>query len=136
MKLKKIRVRLKDIHHGKILYVAHPACGIVRVQVVGKPRVVMLGAVLGLKGSPRLFIDTIPLDYDWWDCTKTDPRSLSDMGVYNMYGYRRTFHTRKQAERYVATMKHAPEFVKQWNDHIFECEMLDDMYPDTYHYES
>ena len=99
MKLKKIRVRLKDIHHGKILYVAHPQFGIVTVKIVSKPYAIRVG------GLPTLFIETIPLDYDWWDKTKTDSRSLSDMGVYNMYGYRRTFHTRKQAEQYIARFK-------------------------------
>jgi hypothetical protein len=117
MKLKKIRVRLKDIHHGKILYVAHPQFGIETVQIVSKPKTIMLGAILGLKGSPTLFIDIIPLDYAWWDRTKTDSRSLSDMGVYSMYGYRRTFHTRKQAEQYVERFKREATLANHWSQH-------------------
>ena len=110
MKLKKIRVRLKDLHHGKILYVAEPLCGIEKIQIVGRPKTIMLGAILGLKGHPALFIDTIPLDYEWWDKLNVDSRSLSDMGVYNAYGYRRTFHTMKQAQQYVARIKDTKEF--------------------------
>lgn len=133
MKLKKIRVRLKDIHHGKILYVAHPAFGVETVQIVGKPKIIMVGGVLGLKGYTSLFIDTIPLDYDWWDKTHVDSRSLSDMGIYNMYGYRRTFHTLKQAEQYVARFKHDPVFLHHWRQHVADCNDYSD-YLDDYNY--
>lgn len=123
MKLKKIRVRLKDIHHGKVLYVAEPRCGIETIQIVGKPKTVMLGAIFGLKGRSSLFIDTIPLDYDWWDNNEVDTRSLSDMGVYNAYGYRRTFHTMKQAQQYVARIKDTAEFKAYWESHLRKCAL-------------
>lgn len=121
MKLKKIRVRLKDIHHGKILYVAHPTFGIEVVQIAGKP---FKHETLG-----SLFIKVTnnytDRGFEW-----TQTRSLKDMGVCNAYGYRRTFHTRKQAERYVDAMKYSPDFVRYWDDHLARCAMMDDYYMD------
>jgi hypothetical protein len=111
MKLKNVRVRLKDLHHGKILYIAEPRCGIEAVQVVGKPKI---GEYV-----PSLFIDVLDNE-NYKNLTqlrfeRPDNRSLSDMGVYKQYGYRRTFHKLKHAEAYVARMKNDPEFIEFWN---------------------
>lgn len=103
MKLKKIRVRLKDIHHGKVLYVAHPEFGIDVVTIVGKPYL--------NKAIHSLFISTAT-QINWIDkeTTHIRDRSLSDMGVYKLYGYRRTFHTRRQAQQYVERTRNCPHF--------------------------
>jgi hypothetical protein len=111
MKLKNVRVRLKDLHHGKILYIAEPRCGIEAVQVIGKPKID--------KYVSSLFIDVLDNE-NYKDLTnlrfeRLDNRSLSDMGVYKQYGYRRTFHKLKQAEAYVARMRKDPGVNAYWN---------------------
>lgn len=112
MKIKKTRVRLKDIHHGAVLYVACPWYGISKVVVVGKPYL--------SKHTESLFVRV------------SDPfrrkRSLRDMGitVTEPYNCKRTFKKLKQAEAYVQWGRRDPASIAKQQEHLEYCKWLDD----------
>jgi hypothetical protein len=109
MKIKNTRVRLKDIHDGAILYIAHPWYGIVKVMVIGKPR---LESSIG-----SLFIKVRSISSN---TSYETQRSLRDMGVTISVPYngRRTFKKLKQAEAYVRWGLKDPRTVAQHQDHL------------------
>ena len=121
MKIKKTRVRLKDIHDGAILYIAHPWYGIEKVVVVGKPFVSEYSGYLFIKG--HTIYDGKEYDNSY---------SLSDMGVTisNPYNGQRTFKKLKQAEAYVRWGLKDPHTVAQHQEHLRWCEELDDNEPE------
>ncbi len=115
MNLKKTRVRLKDLHHGAILYIAHPWYGIRKVTVVGKPYF--------SKYQPKsLFLDVIK-HYTNWD--NKDRISLCDSGIVeSSYSLYRTFTKLKQAQAYVQWGQRDPLTVKRQHRH----EAMNDAY--------
>lgn len=112
MKIKKTRVRLKDIFNGAVLYVASPWHGITKIVVKGKPYL-----------STHRRFPFIKIEGEW-----ESERSLCDMGVTvkNPYNGARTFKKLKQAEAYVQWAKRDPETVRQHNDHVAFCQHMDD----------
>tara|TARA_B100002019_G_scaffold281742_1_gene286153 strand:+ start:2459 stop:2821 length:363 start_codon:yes stop_codon:yes gene_type:complete len=117
MKTKNSKIKLKDIHHGLILYIAHPVCGIEKCIVLSKP-------------DKENFVDVVNLygeDEDYSDKWRVK-RSLRDMGVVDHYNWRRTFRKRKQAESYVERIKNDPPFKKYWQKHLKNCQEMEEMF--------
>lgn len=113
MKTKNVRLRQKDLHNGKIIYIAHPKHGIETVRVVGKPHMVYHRSILGTD-KPRplgLFIDCVYLELF---LGKPLPchRSLDDMGIMDGKGYnfKRSFSSMKSAKAYIEQTKHCAHY--------------------------
>lgn len=103
MKLKKARIRTKDLHNGKIIYVASLEHGIDKYTIKGKPYLV--------KSVDALFVDVVS---DW-----RVHISLQDAGIIdNIYNDRRTFSSMKQAERYVEFLKIDPDSISEREERI------------------
>lgn len=98
MKTKNVKVRIKDVKQGKILYISHPFYGIDKVTVVSRPYV--------SKHTGFLFFD-IRTSYG------TTSKSICDAGISPGEGYnnRRTFFKRKHAEEYQNRMKDDPKVI-------------------------
>lgn len=108
MKTKNSKIKLKDIHHGLVLYIAHPACGIEKCIVLSKPDKENFVEVVNFYGEDENYSDK-------WRVK----RSLRDMGVINPYNWRRTFRKLKQAEVYVERFKNDPHFKNDWQKHLY-----------------
>tara|TARA_B100000700_G_C14978708_1_gene825221 strand:- start:285 stop:677 length:393 start_codon:yes stop_codon:yes gene_type:complete len=117
MKTKNVRIRLKDIRKGKSVYVAHPRFGVTRLIIMSKPY---------MEKDFGLFVKVLEenkyFDSGYYETTK----SLSDMGVYNIYSYRRTFHNEEQAERYVNRFKGDKHFIEHWDIHMAKTRRIFD----------
>lgn len=100
MKTGSCRVREKDIKAGKTIYVAHPAYGIVKHTLIGRPYI--------SKYTGSLFADTSRIF-----CGEPENFSLCDAGISKGSGYnwRRSFFKLKHAEDWVNRMKSNPNFV-------------------------
>lgn len=109
MKTKNVRIKLKDIRKGKVVYIGHPKFGIQKVIILSKP-------------DNEFFINCLEENEFCEGGYLERNRSLIDMGVVNPYNYRRTFHNETQARRYVNKFKYDQKFISYWNRHMEECQ--------------
>lgn len=114
MKTKNVKVRIKDIKHGRIIYTAHPFFGIDKTIVKSKPYMV--------KGI-GLFYNCIKV-YDDYNCDSST--SLCDNGIMSgeSYNDRRSFFKEKQAIEYMNKMKTDKKVIKAQNKHEESCGNL------------
>jgi len=112
MKTKNTKVRIKDLHHGAIIYRSHPVYGIEQIIVRGKPYV---------EKDIGLFCNCDTVLGNGY-VIKNDSFSLNDAGITSgdSYNYRRTFKKRKQAEAWANKMRHDKGFIKwqEWHERV------------------
>ncbi|MBF84513.1 MAG: hypothetical protein CL489_08570 [Acidobacteria bacterium] len=123
MKTKNVRIRLKDIRKGKTVYIAHPKFGVVRAIINSKP---FMNRDIGL--FVHVLEENEYFEGGYYETTK----SLSDMGVYNVYNYRRTFHNHEQAERYVDRYVNDKGFLEHWERHLKSVDRTFSNWNDIY----
>lgn len=108
MKTKNVKVKVKDVKQGRIIYTAHPVYGIVKRLITSEPYMV---AGIGLFAKCKTFYNIESYD---------DHFSLCDSGITsgNSYNGRRSFFKLKQAEEWMNKWKNDKGFIAQHQDHV------------------
>lgn len=107
MKLKKARVRLSDIHHGKVIYIGTNKFTMEKHICLGKPYLIKLGI-----NFYSWFADmrSVYINHDGTErgIPYTGHRSLQDMGVVsNRYNDRAAYHKLKHAVQHSNTVQYS-----------------------------
>ena len=108
MKTKNVRVRIKDIKFGAVIYTAHPFFGVRKTTVKSKPY---------MEKGIGLFFKTLTT-YDGGSYKSSE--SIRDAGINSgdSYNDRKTFFKEKQAISYMNKMKTDKSAIARHEKHI------------------
>lgn len=137
MKTKNVKVRLKDITSGRIVYTAHPVYGIMKTRLLSRPipGSSMLSSVYFKESNCWVMSQYI---FDNGFISEPSRHSLADMGITSQYNDRRTFFKLKQAEEWMNKWKTDKGFIQRHKEHEDLCRDMDnllDLYDEYYYSE-